>query len=373
MDLRIVELSKSAAPAFAGRLFAAAGADVILVEPLEGHALRREGPFRDDAPDPEKSSAHLHVNAGKRSVALDIAQDAATLRSLLDTADIFITDYTAGELDPTGLSWRVLHVAQPALVMTRVTPFGETGPYRDYVATNLVSMALGGQLKITGDPGMPPLCNFGSQALYQAGIAAFAGTMANILLRDSGADGEYLDLSVQDVVANNLEGRSLTFNLGVMAERAGLNVSAVYGVYPCADGWVFVSAFAPALWEQLKDASQIPQLRDERFSTQAGRLDNNDELQAIITSWTLSKTSDELRSFAQRGYPLTVSETPERLLRSEQWRTRAAVHQVEHPVAGRISVLAPAWLDGDRAAPAPAPLLGAHAAKIVDALSLVVH
>lgn len=372
MDLRIVELSQSAAAAFAGRLFAAAGADVILVEPRDGHTLRREGPFRDDGPDPETSSAHLHVNAGKRSVVLDFTHDAGTLRTLLRTADIFITDFAPDALDPTGLSWRALHAAQPALIMTRVTAFGETGPYRGYVATNLVNMALGGQLKITGDPGMPPLCNFGSQAMYQAGIAAFAGTMANLLLRDTGADGEYLDLSIQDVVANNLEGRSLTFNLGVMAERAGLNVSAVYGVYPCADGWVFVSAFAPPLWEQLKDASQIPELRDQRFSTQAGRLDNNDELQAVITSWTLSKTSDELRSLAQRGYPLTVSETPEGLLRSEQWRTRGVAHEVVHPVAGRISVLAPAWIDGDRTAPAPAPLLGAHTAEIVDALSQAV-
>ncbi len=372
MDLRIVELSQAAAAAFAGRLFAATGGDVVLVEPREGHTLRREGPFRDDAPDPETSSAHLHVNAGKRSVVLDLAQDSATLGSLLNTADIFITDYAAEALDPIGLSWRALHAMRPTLVMTRVTPFGETGPYRDYVSTNLVSMALGGQLKITGDPGMPPLCNFGWQALYQAGIAAFAGTLANLLLRDATGVGEYLDLSVQDVVANNLEGRSLTFNLGVMAERAGLNVSAVYGVYPCADGWVFVSGFAPALWEQLTGASQIPELRDERFSTQAGRLDHNDELQAIITSWTLSKKSDELRSFAQRGYPLTVSETPERLLRSEQWRTRASVHEVQHPVAGRLSVLAPAWFDRDRAAPA-APLLGAHTAEIVEALSLVVR
>jgi crotonobetainyl-CoA:carnitine CoA-transferase CaiB-like acyl-CoA transferase len=372
MDLRVVELSHAAAAAFAGRLFADAGAEVILVEPPEGHALRREGPFRDDRENSETSAAHLHINAGKRSVVLDIAQDAATLRALLRTADILVTDYVADVLDPLGLSWRALHTEQPPLLMTRVTPFGETGPYRAYVSTNLVSMALGGQLKITGDPGRTPLCNFGSQALYQAGIAAFAGTMANLLLRDGG-DGEYLDLSVQDVVANNLEGRSLTFNLGVMAERAGLNVSAVYGVYPCADGWVFISALAPALWEQLKQASQIGELLDERFSTQAGRLDNNDELQAIITSWTLSKTSDELRSFAQRGYPLTVSETPERLLRSEQWRTRAAVHEVEHPVAGRISVLAPPWLEGVRAAAAPAPLLGADTAEIVHALSQAVR
>src|SRR3989304_9458080 len=119
-----------------------------------------------------------------------------------------------------------------------------------------------------------------------------------------------------------------------MAERAGLNGSAVYGVYPCADGWVFLSAFAPALWDQLKSVVQLKKLEEERFSTQAGRLENNDELQAILTSWTLSKTSDDPRAFAQRGYPLTVAETPERLLRSDQWQRRRFAHPLHHPAAG---------------------------------------
>jgi len=260
----------------------------------------------------------------------------------------------------------------PALVMTQITPFGNTGPYRHYAGSNLVEMALGGQLKITGDPGKPPLCNFGAQAEYQAGLAAFAGTVANLLLRDATGEGEYLDLSVQDVVAMNLEGRSLTFNLGVMAERAGLNVSAVYGVFPCADGWVFLSAFAPALWEQLKDAAQLPELLEERFQTQAGRLEHNDELQAVLTTWTLSKTSDELRVFAQKGYPITVAETPERLLRLEQWARRNFVHPAAHPAASELSVLASPWQGPNTTAPRPAPLLGEANAEILGALQQAV-
>ncbi len=358
-DLRVVELSRTAAAAFAGRLFADSGAEVILVEPPEGHPLRAEGPFKDDRPHPETSAAHLHVNAGKRSVTLDIQARSRVLRQLILGADVFLTDYPAEALEAAGVDWRSLSEAHPPLLMAHVTPFGGTGPYRTYAGTNVVCMALGGQLKITGDPApRPPLCNFGSQAEYQAGLAAFAGTVANLLLRDATGRGDYLDLSVQDVVANNLEGRSLTFNLDVMAERAGLNVSAVYGVYPCAGGWVFISAFAPPLWEALKTAARLPELEDERFSTQAGRLENNDELQAIITGWTLSRTADELRELARQGYPLTVAETPQRLLESEQWRVRGVAHSVVHPAAGRIAVLGPPWLDPESPAPAPAPRLG---------------
>jgi formyl-CoA transferase len=366
-DVRVVELSRTAAGAFAGRLCADAGAQVVLLEPLEGHPLRAEGPFVQDVADRETSAVHLHVNAGKRSVSLDIDGQADLVRRLVIMSDVFITDLPPGELGPLRLDWRTLHAGNPALVMTQVSPFGDTGPYRDYAGSNLVHLALGGQLKVTGDPGKPPLSNFGAQAEYQAGLAAFAGTVANLLLRDSDGEGEYLDLSVQDVVANNLEGRSLTVNLGVMAERAGLNVSAVYGVYPCADGWVFLSAFAPALWDQMKAVLRLPELDGERFSTQAGRLEHNDELQAILTAWTLSKTSDELRALAQRGYPLTVAETPQRLLVSEQWRGRSFVTTTQHPCAGQIAGLGPPWLPADESRARPAPLLGEANAEILGA------
>lgn len=356
--LRVVELSDGAAAAFAGRLCADAGAEVVLVEPPDGHALRREGPFLREEAHPETSTAHLHINAGKRSVTIDAASETERLLELLLSADIFITDRRAFELDPLGLSWPALHERQPARIMTRVTPFGDSGPYRRYEATNLTCLALGGQLKITGDPGRPPLANFGAQAEYQAGLSAFAGTIANLLLRDITGEGEYLDLSIQDVVSVNLEHRSPALNLGLVANRAGLSVSATYGVYPCADGWVYLTAFAPPLWARLKAMTGLAELDEERFATQASRLEHNDELQAILTGWTLSKTSDELRELARRGEPLTVAETTESLLACEQWRNRGFVSTVEHPMAGPVSILGAPWLAGDDTTIGPAPLLG---------------
>lgn len=357
-DLRVVELSRTAVAAFAGRLCADAGAEVVLIEPPGGHPLRHEGPFRGDSRDIETSAAHLHVNAGKRSVTINLEARADAARWLVDGADIFLTDFPSDVLDPVALSWKALHKREPSLLMTRVTPFGDTGPYARYAGSNLVCLALAGQLKITGDPGRPPLTNFGSQAEYQAGLSAFAGTVANVLLRDASGEGEYLDLSVQDVVSTNLEQRGTSFNLGIVANRAGLTVSATYGVYPCRDGWVYVTAFAPALWDRLKSVVQLEVLDDERFSSQAARLENNDELQALLTEWTLSKSSDDLREFARQGYPLTVAENEESLLACEQWERRGYVSGVDHPAAGHVSVLGPPWLVGEPATVRPAPKLG---------------
>lgn len=366
-DLRVVELSRTAAAAFAGRLCGDAGAQVVLAEPPAGHPLRRHGPFAGEVEDLERSTWHLHLNAGKRSVTVDLETQAEALRELLSRTDMFITDLATDDLDPLSLSWRALHELYPSLLMTQITPFGDTGPFRGYQATNLVCLALGGQLKITGDPDKAPLSNYGAQAEYQAGLSAFAGTVANVLLRDESGQGEYLDLAIQDVVATNLEHRGPALNLGLVANRAGLSVSATYGVYPCADGWVYITAFAPPLWDRLKEMAQLDELEQERFSTQETRLEHNDELQAVLTAWSLSKSSDELREFAQRGYPVTVAETADGLLQSEQWRTRRMAHDVTHPMAGEYSVLGPPWLESEP--PAPAPRLGEANEEILGALA----
>ena len=112
-----------------------------------------------------------------------------------------------------------------------------------------------------------------------------------------------------------------------------------------------MTAFAPPLWERLKAAVGLDELDAERFSTQAARLEHNDELQAVLTGWTLGKTSDELREIARKGDPMTVMETPDRLLASEQWRGRGVAHEV-----GGVSILGPPWLQDEP--PGPAPKLG---------------
>jgi crotonobetainyl-CoA:carnitine CoA-transferase CaiB-like acyl-CoA transferase len=368
-DLRVIELGRTAAAAFAGRLCADAGAEVVLVEPPTGHPLRHEGPFLSDERDIETSAPHLHINAGKRSITLDLPRDSDKLLSLIDRADIFLTDIAAHTLDPPGVSRRALHERHPALIITRVTPFGDTGPYRRYEATNITLLALGGQLRITGDPDKSPLSNWGAQAEYQGGLSAFAGTVANVLLRDATGEGQYLDLSILDVVATNLEHRSPALNLGLVANRAGLSVSATYGVYPCADGWVYVTAFAPALWDRLKAVVSLPDLDEARFSSQASRLEHNDELQAILTAWAATKSSEELHALALEGYPFTVARTPEVLLASDQWRNRGIQQQVEHPAAGYVTVLAPPWLDDARSPPRPAPPLGEANEEMLAALA----
>jgi formyl-CoA transferase len=116
----------------------------------------------------------------------------------------------------------------------------------------------------------------------------------------------------------------------------------------------------------LKSVVSLPGLDDERFSSQASRLEHNDELQAILTGWASTKTSDELHALALQGYPFTVARTPEALLGSEQWHARGVAQYVQHRDAGDVTVLAPPWLD-ERPPPRPAPALGEANAELLGA------
>jgi hypothetical protein len=128
---------------------------------------------------------------------------------------------------------------------------------------------------------------------------------------------------------------------------------------------VYITAFAPALWDRLKAIAGLPELDEERFSTQAGRLAHNDELQAVLTGWTLTRTTAELHELALRGYPFTTSETQETLLRSAQWQHRRVAREVEHPAAGRFSLIGAPWYEPDGMDLPPAPLLGEANAELL--------
>jgi len=128
-----------------------------------------------------------------------------------------------------------------------------------------------------------------------------------------------------------------------------------------------VTAFAPALWDRLKSVIELPELDDERFATQAARLEHNDELQALLARWTVTKSSAELRDLALRGYPLTVMETPRSLLESEQWHNRRVAQRLEHPIAGPYELIGAPWLHDVELS--PAPLLGEANGELIGARS----
>jgi len=170
--LRVLELSDGVAAAYATKLFADLGAAVVKIEPPAGDSTRRCGLFPDGRPDPERSGLFLYLNANKDGIVLDLARaaDREAFRRLVAASDLLVHDTPLAELESADLGWNRLSASQPALVMTTIAPFGISGPYAAYHATDLISWAAGGIAYLNGGgPGgedQPPLKAFGQQASF---------------------------------------------------------------------------------------------------------------------------------------------------------------------------------------------------------------
>src|SRR6201984_2652502 len=178
--IRVLDLSGLAGQ-YCGKQFADLGADVILVEPAEGSPGRREGSFLDDRAHAEFSLQFAYFNAGKRGAAIDIDRPEGQhiVRQLAKYADLIIESEKPGLMERRGLSFASLVASNPKLVMTSVTPFGQTGPYANDEAEDIVALALGGLLYLGGYPDTSPIAAYGNQAyLAAAQFASVASMMA---------------------------------------------------------------------------------------------------------------------------------------------------------------------------------------------------
>ncbi len=194
----------------AGKFLADAGVELIRVEPPEGARTRHTGPFVDDRPDPDASLRFAYLNTNKRGITLNLTEpeDAARWRALVARADIVVDSTDPGALNALGLGHDALAGNLPSLVWCAITPFGLTGPRRDWTTTDLVSMALGGPPMSTGydDHDLPPIRADGEHSFWIAGEYAVAGIVAALLQRTLTDLGQLIDVSIHEAVACTTEG-----------------------------------------------------------------------------------------------------------------------------------------------------------------------
>ena len=233
-------------PAYAGRLLADLGADVTRVEPPSGSPVRRLEPLQQ-LPDGEVFSfAHAFLDAGKRSLALDLtsADGRARFAELAARSDVIIETPDGGGLAAAGLGFDTIRQRIPGLIVVSITPFGLEGPYARYRATDLTVLAAGGLLALGGYRDTEPLAIHGEQALLAAGIFGAVAALAALYERTQTGKGQWIDVSAQECVAFALEDaiaewsihRNVRRRHGDGAREAGT------GVYPCRDGYISVVA-----------------------------------------------------------------------------------------------------------------------------------
>jgi benzylsuccinate CoA-transferase BbsE subunit len=238
---------------FCGKLMGDVGADVIKIEKPGGDPARNIGPFYHDEPDPEKSLFWYAFNTSKRGVTLDIetADGQEIFKRLVKSADFVIESFPPGYLDRLGLGYSDLEKLNPGVILVSITPFGQSGPYKDYSAPDIVAWAMGGEMYISGDADRPPVrVSHHSHAYLHAGGEAAIGAMAALYYRNMTGEGQQVDISIQENVTRTShlfttvtwDSEKRIATRSAMGGGGGGGAGAgIKRLWPCKDGYVIFS------------------------------------------------------------------------------------------------------------------------------------
>ena len=374
--LRVLELNHFAAAPYCTKLLAGSGAQVIKIEPPTGDPLRAVAPFKNGVTHPETGATHLFLNAGKQSVTLDAVtgEGRSLLLRLIEQADVLVTDWEPALLDSRALDYAALERVNPRLVMTAISFFGRTGPYRDYVANELIGFAMGGYQFITGQPCRPPVKVGGNVGQYQGGLHAVTGTMAAVLHQQFTGQGQLVDVSISEALAFAAGAMTRWMNTGALSRRTGNRADrdkpqALYPstTLPCKDGWVHVHA-APSGFELLPVLMEEPRLADPAIA--AAPFGHADLIDELCAPWLSRHTRAEAVALAQElRHPFAeVLDIPE-VLADPQHAARGYLVDVEHPVAGTVRQPGAPYVSTETPwETRRAPLLGEHTNTVLSEL-----
>jgi crotonobetainyl-CoA:carnitine CoA-transferase CaiB-like acyl-CoA transferase len=371
--VRVLDLGTRIGAPFAATLLADLGADVIKVElPGVGDFMRTIGPFVGDY-----SLFWAVEGRGKRSVTCDLRKPAgqALVKRLVEKSDVLVENFQPGTLEAWGLGYEALAAINPGLVMTRVSVYGQTGPYRDRPGLDRNGIALGGLLYITGYPDRPPVRPGLIVSDYLTGVFnAFAIVSAlyerDRRARETGASpaGQWVDLSLYESILRVMEHTLAAYDrLGIVREREGnrLKNSAPLDNWETRDGkYVSIIAAGDGLFPRLCRAmGREDLLTEERFSTMGRRAAHGDEINGIVAAWCKARTAREIQDVLEANeVPFGVAYSVADIFADPHVAERGDIETVEDPVIGpvRMQGVYPRFSRTPGAVPRGAPRLGAH-------------
>jgi benzylsuccinate CoA-transferase BbsE subunit len=362
--------------AYCGKLMADLGADVIRIEPPGGDVSRTLPPFYQDQPGPERSLFYWHYNTNKRGVTLDLdtPDGQELLHQLARTADVEIETFQPGYLASIGLGYEDLEKVNPGLILTSITPFGQTGPFKDYLGGELIGQASGGLLWMCGWPDRRPVMMGGGPAMHQASAEGAAGTLIALEWREATGAGQQVDVSVQACMPLTLMASMPEYHrLGVLRQpRVGnFHGSALNGMFACADGYAdFRFRGRPNQWNNivawLKDEGMVEDLEDEKYRDPVLRRQKEicQHIDDVFQKFIVRYPREEAMDMSQRkGLEVGAVYTAEDICKDPQLAARNFFVDVEHDTWGKTfrypggpyTLSATPWRIRRRA-----PILGEH-------------
>ncbi len=370
-DLRVVELGQLLAGPFCGQLLGDFGAEVIKVEdPGRGDPMRQWGREKPHG----KSLWWPVVARNKKSVTCNLrsAEGQLLLRRLIDNADILVENFRPGTLERWGLGPETLWESNPGLIVTRVTGYGQTGPYAPRAGFGSIGEAMGGIRYVTGNPDQPPARAGISLGDSLAATFACLGTLVAVHSRGRTGRGQVVDSAIYEAVLAMMESLLPEWAIaGYQRERTGAvlpNVSPS-NVYPTADGdLVLIAANQDSVFKRLVDVMGRPELAtDQRYSTHSARGATMTELDTLIAEWTGTIGADELlERLHAGGVPAGRIFRARDMFNDPHFAAREAIVRVVHPELGELPMqnVTPKLSRTPGAVRTAGPSLGEHNTEI---------
>jgi len=372
--VKVLDLTWYIAGPYCTKILADYGADVIKVErPGEGDPARRLGPFFNDDPHPEKSGLFLHLNTNKRGITLNLKSETGKriLKELVKGADILVESFRPRVMPSLGLDYETLEKINPRLVMTSVSNFGQTGPYRNFKGSELIYQGFGGFMYLMGIADREPSKKSGNVIQYQLGLISALATTVAIYGAEARGYGDHVDVDGVREELTSIDGKICMMT--AYQYTGHLHGRSKFGsphIRLCKDGYVFIvgagattgALFFPAIAKMVNlTPAEIEEWGKPEILNDPVRAGEFEEI--YLAPWLLERTMSEIVEAAQSaGVMSTPVNTPGSLLSDPHFRERGYWVEIEHPVVGKLTYPGAPFRMGEGGwqIRRPAPLLGQH-------------
>jgi len=373
--VKVIEYGNLISAPFCAKIFADMGAEVIKIEqPCCGDDSRRMEPFMNDIPGLERSGLFQYLNMNKKGITLnpETATGRKILLQLLKEADVFIENNPPKRMKALKLDYARVKQVNLRIVMTSITPFGQTGPYKDYKSSELINAHMGGvgydsvrEVDISREPIKAPAHIFG----FQAGLSAATATVAAVFQQSVTGEGTYLDVSEQESIIQNMHSVFRYYYNKQIVNRTDVLDRAPAHILPCKDGYIHHANMEESEWWRFVDLMGNPEwAKNELFADYTLRSQYWDALKPLILDWTKDHTMDEIyRGSQERGSAIGALYTAKDMLSDRQMAARGFFVEADHPEIGKLQYPGvPYRFSGiPKEQPSTAPLLGQNNEEIL--------
>lgn len=372
--IRILDLTHMLSGPYAGMILADLGAESIKVEPPG----RGEGTRRLLEKDPKNSLNGFGVyfmtlNRNKKSVTIDLKSEdgLALFYELVKTADVVLTNFSAGVTERLKIAYTHLSKINPRIITCTVTGFGETGPGKNRTAFDMVAQAMGGGMSITGQPGNPPTRSGIPIGDLGGGLMAAIGVLSAIQARNTTGRGQHVDISMLDAQISLLNYMATMYFLsGDIPDKLGNGhfVHVPYDTFQCSDGYIIIAVITDNFWEALMTVVDAPELNTEENKGQPGRWKNKIQINSRLNKiFSTDAKANWLEKLRKKRIPCAPVNNLEQALSDPQTLARNMVIEVEHPLGGTAKMPGnPIKLsDTHEETYSPPPTVGQHTEEVL--------